>query len=65
MIRDEIIILELDMQLICNQNSLSTSVRSTEDVRLLTLEVQCISTVYEVDTRLALSNEIRVYGTYI
>jgi len=53
------------MQLICNQNSLSTSVRSTEDVRLLTLEVQCISTVYEVDTRLALSNEIRVYGTYI
>ena len=53
------------MQLIGNQNSNYTWVRPTEDVRVLTLEVQCISTIYEVDTRLEINNEIRVYGTDI
>ena len=51
------------MQLIGNQKSLRTCVRATEDARVLTLEIQTISSVYELDTRLALSNEIRVYGT--
>jgi len=57
--------LELDMQLIHNQNSLRTCVRPTENVRVLTLEIQLISSVYEFNTRLTLSNEIRVYGTDI
>jgi len=60
--RDEIIVLKLDMQLIGNQKSLRTWVRPNEDVSVLTQEVQPISSVYELDTRLALSNEIRVYG---
>jgi len=63
--RDEIIVVELDMQLIGNQNSLRTWVRATEDVRVLTLEIQPISLVYVLDTRLALSNEICEYGTDI
>jgi len=58
--RDEIIVLELDMQHIGNQNSLRTWVRPTEDVRLLKLEVQPTCSVYEFGKRLALSNEIRV-----
>jgi len=53
------------MQLIHNQNSLRTCVRPTENVRVLTLEIQLISSVYEFNTRLTLSNEIRVYGTDI
>jgi len=61
--RDEIIILELDMQLVGNQNSNYTRVRATEDIRVLTLEVHRYGTVYEVDTRLELLNEISVYGT--
>ena len=51
--------LELDMQLIDNQNSLRTCVRPTENVRVLTLEIQLISSVYEFNTRLALSTEIQ------
>jgi len=47
--RDEIIVLDLYTQLLCNQNSLRTWVRPTEDVRLLTLEVQTTSSVYELD----------------
>ena len=58
--RDEIIVLELDMQLIRNQNSLRTWVRPTEGFRLLKLEVLPTCSVYELDKRLALSNEIRV-----
>jgi hypothetical protein len=46
-----------------NQKSLRICVPPTEDIRVLTLEIQLISSVYEFDTRLALSNEIRVYGT--
>jgi len=57
---DEIIVLELDMQLIGNQNSLHTLVRRIENVRLLTLEVEPTCSVYELDKRLALNNEIRV-----
>jgi len=53
------------MQLIGNQKSLRKCVRRTENDRLLTLEIQPISSVYEFDTRLALSNEKRVYGTDI
>jgi len=53
------------MQLIGNQNSLRTCVRPTDDFRVLTLEVHPICSVYELNTRLALSNEIRVYGTDI
>jgi len=53
------------MQLIGNQKSLRTCVRPTEDVRVLTLEIQPISSVYEFNTRLSLSNEKRVYGTDI
>jgi len=63
--RDEIIVLLFDMQLIGNQNNLRTWVRPTEIVRVLTLEVQPISSVYVLDTRFALTNEIRVYGTDI
>jgi len=48
------------MKLIGNQNSLRTYVRPTEVVRVLTLEVQPTCSVYELDKRLALSNEIRV-----
>ena len=62
---DELIVLQLDMQLIGNQKSLRTCVWATEDVRVLTLEIQPISSVYKFDTRLALSNVIRVYGTEI
>jgi hypothetical protein len=51
------------MQRIGNQKSIRTCVPATEDARVLTLEIQTISTVYELDTGLALSNEIRVYGT--
>jgi len=43
------IVLELDMQLIGNQNTLRTWVRLTEDVRVLTLEIQPICSVYELD----------------
>jgi len=53
------------MQLIGDQNSNYTWVRPTNDVRILTLELQLISTIYEVDTRLELNNELRVYGTDI
>jgi len=53
------------MQLIGNKSSNYTWVRPTNDVRLLTLELQRYSTIYEVDTRLELNNEIRVYGTDI
>jgi len=53
------------MQLIGNKGSLRTCVRPTEDVCVLTLEIMPISSVTEFDTRLALSNEIRVYGTEI
>jgi len=62
---DELIALQLEMQLIGNKKSLRTYVRATEDVRVLTLEIQPISSVYEFDTRLVLSNEKRVYGTDI
>jgi len=48
------------MQLIGIKNSLRTRLRPTEDFRLLTLEVQPICSVYELDKRLALSNDIRV-----
>jgi len=58
--RDEIIVLELDMQLIRNQNSLRTWDRPTEDVGSLTLEVQPTCSVYELDKHHSLSNEIRV-----
>ena len=51
------------MQLVGNQNSNYTRVRATEDIRVLTLEVHRYGTVYEVDTRLELLNEISVYGT--
>jgi len=44
------------MQFISNKNTFCTSVRSTEDVPVLTLKLQSISSVYEIDTRLALSN---------
>jgi len=47
--RDEIIVLWLDMQLVGNQNSLRTWVRKTEDFRVLTLEIQAICSVYELD----------------
>jgi len=50
------------MQLIGNQSSPCTWFRPTEVVRVLTLEVQPICSVYELNTRLALSNQIRVYG---
>ena len=60
---DELITLEFELQLIGNQKSLRTCVPPTVDVRVLTLEIQLISSVYEFDTRLALSNDIRVYGT--
>jgi len=62
-IRDEITVLELDMQLIGNQNSRRKWVRTTEDIRVLALEVQPISSVYDLDTRLALSNEILVFSS--
>jgi len=51
------------MQHFGNQNSLRTWVRPTEIVRLLTLEIQPIRSVYELDTHRALNNEIRVNGT--
>jgi len=63
--RDEIIGLEIDMQIIGKQNSLSTWFRPTEIFRVLTLEIQPIRAVYGLDTLLALSNEIHVSGTEI
>jgi len=63
--KDEITVLEVDMQLIGNQNSLRTWVRPTEIFRLLTLDIQTIRSVYEHETRRALSNEIRVNGSDI
>jgi len=51
------------MQLIGIQITLSTWVPPTEVVRVLALEVQLLFSVYELHTRLGLSNEIRVYGT--
>jgi len=62
---EELIALHVEMQLIGNKKSLRTCVRATENVRVLTLEIQPISSVYEFDTRLALSNKKRVYGTDI
>jgi len=62
---DELIALQLEMQLIGNQKSLRTCVRPTEEVRVLTLDLQPISSVYEFDTRLALSIKISVYRTHI
>jgi len=53
------------MQLIGNQNNPRTWFRPTEYVRMLMLEVQPICSVYELDTRLALSKEIRVYESDI
>jgi len=53
------------MQLIGNQISLRTWVRPTGIVRLLTLDIQTIRSVYEHETRHALSNEIRVNGSDI
>ena len=47
--RDKIIVLELDMQHIGNKNSLRTWVRPTEDVRILSLEVQPNCSVYELE----------------
>jgi len=44
--RDETHVLELDMQLIGNQNSLRTWVRQTEYVLVLTLDVHPTSSVY-------------------
>ena len=58
--RGEITVLEVDMQLIGNQNSLRTSVRPTGIIRLSTLDIQTIRSGYEHETRRALSNEIRV-----
>jgi len=62
---DEQIALQLEMHLIGNQKRLRTCVRPTEDVRVLTLDLQPISSVYEFDTRLALSIKISVYRTDI
>jgi len=61
----EIIVSNLEMQLIFNQNRIRTWFRPTEVLRVLTLEIPPICSVYEIDTRLALINEIRVYGTAI
>jgi len=58
-------VLQLDMQLIVNQNSPRTCVRPTKNIRVLTLEIQPISSVYEFNTRLTLSNEVRVHETDI
>ena len=63
--RDEIIVLELVMQLIGNQNSLRTWFRRPEDIRVLTLQIQPIFSVYAFDTLLALNKGLRVYGTDI
>ena len=62
---DELSALQLEMQRIGNQKSLRTCVRPTEDVLILTLDVQPFSSVYEFDRRLALSIKISVYGTDI
>jgi len=62
---EELNALQLEMQLIGNQKSLRTSFRPTEGARVLTLDVQPISSVYEFDTRLELSIKISVYGTDI
>jgi len=48
-----------------NKKSLRTCIQPTEDVRVLNLEIQPISLVYEYDKRAGLSNKIRVYGTDI
>ena len=52
--RFEVIVLELDMKLTGNHNSLSTWVRPAEVVRVLTLEVQPNCSLHDLDTRLAL-----------
>ena len=62
---DEIIVLQLDMQLIINEKGIRTWFRPTEDFRALTLWIQPICSVYELDTRPALSNYVHVYGTVI
>ena len=62
---DELIALQLDLQLIGNKKILRTSFRPTEDVRVLTLDVQTINSVYGFDTRLELSIKINVYCTEI
>jgi len=62
---DELIALQLDLQLIGNKKILRTSFRPTEDVRVLTLDVQTINSVYGFDTRLELSIKISVYGAEI
>jgi len=48
------------MQPIGNENSLRNYVRPTEDIRLLTLDVQPTFSVYELNKLLAISNEICV-----
>jgi len=54
--------LQLDMQVIVNQRRIRTWFRPTEVFRVLTVSIQPICSVYELDTRLALSNEIRIYA---
>jgi len=61
--RDKIVFLQLDMQDTGIQITLSTWARPTEVFRVLALEVQLLFSVYELHTRLAQSNEIRLYGT--
>jgi hypothetical protein len=51
------------MQLIGNQNSFRMKVRRTEHVRISTLQIKPICSVYELHTQLAISNGIRLYGT--
>jgi len=62
---DEGSVLGLDIQLIGIQNSLCTWVRRSEHVRVSTFEIKPTCLVYELHTRLALSNVIRAYGTVI
>jgi len=53
------------MQIIGNQNVIRTRTRRTKHVRVSTLEIQPICSGHELDTRQALSNGIRVFGTDI
>jgi len=57
---DEISVTELDMHLIGNQYTLRTWVEKLEDVRVFAIEIQQICEKSELETLLALSNEIRV-----
>jgi len=57
------IFFQLCMQITGIQITLSTWVRPNKVVRVLALEVQRLLSVYKLHPRLALSNEIRVYGT--